>query len=803
MLSYRHLRILLPVLATTIAATACAPGPRIPAQPDDVPGYQQAPPDLRGVDASPLRGRRILVDPGHGGYFRGAVGDDGLTEAEVNLGVALYLQGLLQWAGAEVHLTRTADVDFLTPADSSLTADLAARMDRCAALSPDAFVSIHHNSTANRDPRVNETQTYYPIGREGADLDLARCIHRRMVRALEIEPARILPGGFHVLRRATVPAVLGEPAMLSNPVMEGRLSLARSLELEATAYFLGLCDYFAGGTPRWASDLPDTLTVGDAGATLTWRFDPGYSDAPPLDPSSVTLLVDGRPAPFDPGSDGATVTVPVADIDLPAAVTVGGRNLAGRSAAPATVVVRRGDPGSVRWWLLASDRPGGLVVWDTGGRDLRAGPPADLVLDGDRGSVRLPVAAGARGWLVVEGATAAAIGTPLTVTDHGAGWVVERGEHGRLPTGARPLPLDCPETWWPGRAVPGGAWRTRLPLARPAADPVLRATGRPALDRRAPVVAASPGTPLWLEADGARPLLLDADGRTPWQKAGAPPPDRLTWEPLLPDLVNRRVALDPRGGGVDEQGRGPLGTRGADLNLEVARRLAALLRGAGCDVLLVREADLWVPDPERVRRADAFGAELYLAIGREGAPVLRHHHGSVFGTPWAARCADAAAPLLGATVDVAPSYDYILRHTACPAVSVGLERPADADAEQRLASPAWQDAVARALLRGTVAAFAPGTPSLTWADLQAALDDRAIAAARLDLVRLDGNFGWTPPSGQGDGAAVPSWSDGDPGLPVRGDRHLVELRSGPHWQLWALERPAVGGWRGRLVMENR
>ena len=34
--------------------------------------------DLAGIDPSALTGRRILVDPGHGGRFPGAIGDDGL-----------------------------------------------------------------------------------------------------------------------------------------------------------------------------------------------------------------------------------------------------------------------------------------------------------------------------------------------------------------------------------------------------------------------------------------------------------------------------------------------------------------------------------------------------------------------------------------------------------------------------------------------------------------------------------------------------------------------------------------------------
>ena len=58
-----------------------------------------------------------------------------------------------------------------------------------------------------------------------------------------------------------MPAVLGEPAMISHPVIEGRLSLAASQRLEAEAYFLGLLDYFSQGAPRWAGAPVDTLCI--------------------------------------------------------------------------------------------------------------------------------------------------------------------------------------------------------------------------------------------------------------------------------------------------------------------------------------------------------------------------------------------------------------------------------------------------------------------------------------------------------------------------------------------------------------
>ncbi len=90
--------------------------------------YSQLSEEPAAFDRSVLEGRRIVIDPGHGGRFRGAVGADSLSEADVNLGVALYLWGLLDEAGAEVRLTRSADRDFLAEGSSAVQDDLAARM---------------------------------------------------------------------------------------------------------------------------------------------------------------------------------------------------------------------------------------------------------------------------------------------------------------------------------------------------------------------------------------------------------------------------------------------------------------------------------------------------------------------------------------------------------------------------------------------------------------------------------------------------------------------------------------------------
>src|SRR5204862_7823439 len=117
------------VAALAFALAGCAHAPVRPAPPSRPPaGYDRLRDDLSAADTSGLPGKRIAIDPGHGGFFRGAVGVHGLTEAEVNLGVALDLKRLLTARGATVFLTRESDRDFLSPSDSSLRSDLAERM---------------------------------------------------------------------------------------------------------------------------------------------------------------------------------------------------------------------------------------------------------------------------------------------------------------------------------------------------------------------------------------------------------------------------------------------------------------------------------------------------------------------------------------------------------------------------------------------------------------------------------------------------------------------------------------------------
>ena len=167
-----------------LALTACGGPSRVETPPVESL-YRGLEDPLPRIEPDLLAGFSVLIDPGHGGSFHGTVGPDSLHEAHVNLGVALYLWGLLHDTGARVALTRATDRDFLTAADSTLTSDLQARVDLADSLQPDVFISIHHNAQPQRDPTMNRVETYYKAG-DPASLDLGFAIHRHLMRNLGI-----------------------------------------------------------------------------------------------------------------------------------------------------------------------------------------------------------------------------------------------------------------------------------------------------------------------------------------------------------------------------------------------------------------------------------------------------------------------------------------------------------------------------------------------------------------------------------------------------------------------------------------
>jgi N-acetylmuramoyl-L-alanine amidase len=268
-----------------ITIVGCAPRPR-PPQPSF---YDRLIEPLDTLDVGSVAGRKIVIDPGHGGVFRGAIGLEGLDEADVNLGVALYLWGLLDEAGAEVYLTRKVDRDFVDGDRLALRRDLEARVAFADSVDPDVFMSLHHNADFRGDRTFNEIQIYHKIGDEGPSLDIARIVARHLRGNIGETKTRVLPGNYYVLRNSRVPAILCEPSYISNPHVESKLKLANKQRLEAEVYFVALVDYFGRGIPKIDSLSPQgTITA------ATPEIEVAFDDEAVIDLASVTRAFKGR-----------------------------------------------------------------------------------------------------------------------------------------------------------------------------------------------------------------------------------------------------------------------------------------------------------------------------------------------------------------------------------------------------------------------------------------------------------------------------------------------------------------------------
>ncbi|MGH7538629.1 MAG: N-acetylmuramoyl-L-alanine amidase family protein [Gemmatimonadales bacterium] len=155
----------------------------------------------------PLRGRTIVLDPGHPPL--GATGPAGLLESAATLAVALKARTLLERAGATAHLTRDDD----TPVD------LIPRLRFAEAHEAEVLVSIHANALPDGvNPFVNNgTSVYYFHPRSA---DLARALDHALVGELGLRDLGMGRGDYALVRPTWMPAALTEGVFLMMPEQE-------------------------------------------------------------------------------------------------------------------------------------------------------------------------------------------------------------------------------------------------------------------------------------------------------------------------------------------------------------------------------------------------------------------------------------------------------------------------------------------------------------------------------------------------------------------------------------------------------
>jgi N-acetylmuramoyl-L-alanine amidase len=155
---------------------------------------------------NPLRGIKILLDPGHGGNELGSRGPTGYPEKDANLFVSQVLQAELKKRGALVFMTRESDRDV----------SLGDRVKIIDELQPTISISLHYNALPDAGDAINTSGVsafwFHPQAQ-----DLALFIKNYLVKKLNRPDYGLFWNNLALTRPHSTPAILLELGFTINP----------------------------------------------------------------------------------------------------------------------------------------------------------------------------------------------------------------------------------------------------------------------------------------------------------------------------------------------------------------------------------------------------------------------------------------------------------------------------------------------------------------------------------------------------------------------------------------------------------
>ncbi|ABO48814.1 cell wall hydrolase/autolysin [Desulforamulus reducens MI-1] len=193
-------------------------------------------------------------------------------------------------------------------------------------------------------------------------------------------------------------------------------------------------------------------------------------------------------------------------------------------------------------------------------------------------------------------------------------------------------------------------------------------------------------------------------------------------------LANKTIVVDPGHGGRDPGKIGLSGVPEKEINLEVSKRLAAVLGQMGAAIIMTREADVDLSDSsasgwkskkqqDLTRRTDMANerkADLYISVHCNAYTSPREHGAQVFSQPGSedskrlAECVQSEmAALLKNTNRKAKQVDYFaLRKTKMPAAIVEIGFITNPKEDELLRDPLYQSKVAWSIAAGIIKYYA-------------------------------------------------------------------------------------------------
>ena len=199
------------------------------------------------VTSTPVSGKVIILDAGHGTPDEGAESNNGTTEAQINLKITLKVQNLLEQSGCTVILTRSDDNGIYDLDKDTLrekkVSDIKNRVKIGNESSADIFVSIHLN-------KISESQYYgwqcFYKNNDEKSKNLANNLQDSLNESIEKTNDRVaLPiQKIYIVEHVEIPISIVECGFLSNPEEEEQLQNDEYQDRLAWGIYNGITNYF-------------------------------------------------------------------------------------------------------------------------------------------------------------------------------------------------------------------------------------------------------------------------------------------------------------------------------------------------------------------------------------------------------------------------------------------------------------------------------------------------------------------------------------------------------------------------------
>lgn len=178
-------------------------------------------------NSNPLKGKTIVLDPGHGGSDQGASSNTPKKSLEKNytLKTAKELKKILTKESAKIKMTRTKD-EYVSLNDRNIKGD--------------AYISIHNDSLDSSN--ANGATVYWLQDNQEA---LAQTLNSNIQKKALLTNRGARQQNYQVLRQTNVPAVLLELGYISNPTDESMITDQIHRQVVEQAIVDGLKQYFS------------------------------------------------------------------------------------------------------------------------------------------------------------------------------------------------------------------------------------------------------------------------------------------------------------------------------------------------------------------------------------------------------------------------------------------------------------------------------------------------------------------------------------------------------------------------------